>query len=74
MGVFPSNIAFPYELSRLLGYILTTNAPVRRGHGLWPTSATYQRAGTFGCSDARTHHSVACLGVRSGDPCAVARR
>ena len=74
MGVFACDRAFPYELCRLLGYILTTYAPVRRRHILWPTSTTYQRAGAFCRRDARTHHPVARIGVRRGDPGAVARR
>ena len=71
---FAGQLAFPNEVCRLLGHILTRNAPVRRGYCLGPAAATDKRTCSFGSRDAWAHHAVACLGVRCGDPVAVARR
>ena len=71
MGVFASHLAFPDKVCRLLGYILTRNAPVGRGRS---TATTDERTCGFSSSDARAHHAVARLGVRTSDPVAVARR
>ena len=65
MGVFASHLAFPNEVCRLLGHILARDAPVRRGYSLWTTTATDNRTSGLGPGDARAHHAVARLGVRS---------
>ena len=70
MGVFASHLAFPDKVCRLLGYILTRNASVCRGRS---TTTTDERT-CFGCSNARAHHAVARLGVRTSNTVAVARR
>ena len=71
MGVFASHLTFPDKVCRLLGYILTRNASVCRG---WSTATTDDWTCGFSSSDARAHHAVARLGVRTSDPVAVARR
>ena len=65
MGVLASHLAFPNEVCRLLGHILTRDAPVRRGNSLWSTATTDNRTSGLGTCDARAHHAVARLGVRS---------